>query len=412
MRAEIISIGDELLIGQTINTNASWMGQQLSSMGIRVVQVTTISDDEELIRVALDQALSRAELIFVTGGLGPTKDDITKYTLASYFNTDLVMHEPTRERIEAFFKSRNRPMLEVNIKQAELPRNCTILPNDCGTAAGMWFDHEGKVIISMPGVPYEMKGIMEHYALPKIKEQFNLKAMYHRTLLTQGIGESFLADELTDWENRLRASGLSLAYLPSPGMVKLRITSFEGESRKDELEAYFEEVIARFPKHVFGRENDTLSEVVGNLLLEQHATVGTVESCTGGAIAQALVQTPGSSAYFQGGYLTYSYALKQQLVQVDARTLESYGAVSQEVVEQMALNGRKNLGVDYCVAASGIAGPDGGMEGKPVGTVWIAVAHPNGVVAKRFQFGDNRGRNIQMSVLTALNLLRCQLVSC
>jgi nicotinamide-nucleotide amidase len=248
--------------------------------------------------------------------------------------------------------------------------------------------------------------------LPKIKAQFNLKAMYHRTLLTQGIGESFLADELTDWENRLRASGLSLAYLPSPGMVKLRITSFEGESRKDELEAYFEEVIARFPKHVFGRENDTLSEVVGNLLLEQHATVGTVESCTGGAIAQALVQTPGSSAYFQGGYLTYSYALKQQLVQVDARILESYGAVSQEVVEQMALNGRKNLGVDYCVAASGIAGPDGGMEGKPVGTVWIAVAHPDGVVAKRFLFGDNRARNIQMSVLTALNLLRCQLASC
>jgi len=409
MRAEILSIGDELLIGQTINTNASWLGQECSKLGIRIVHVTTISDEKQLIKDAVGEAFKRADLVLVTGGLGPTKDDITKYTLCEYFDSELEIHIPTLQRIEAFFSKRNRPMLEVNIRQAELPKKCTILENVNGTAAGMWFEKE-KILISMPGVPYEMKGIMMEQAFPRLKERFALKALYHRTLMTQGIGESFLADQVQDWENEVRDKGLGLAYLPSPGMVKLRLTSYEGEIRAEEIDAYFKQLEERFPNYVYGKEDESIQLVLGRLLREKKMTIGTVESCTGGSLAQTLVSVAGASDYFQGSFLTYTNELKNRLVDVSKHDLDTVGAVSREVVEQMAKNGREKLGVDVCISTSGVAGPDGGSEELPVGTIWIGIATKDKVIAKKFQFGDHRERNIQMTVLTALNLVRCEIL--
>lgn len=410
MRAEILSIGDELLIGQTINTNASWLGQECSKLGIRIVHVTTISDEKQLIKDAVDEAFKRADLVLVTGGLGPTKDDITKYTLCEYFDSELEIHIPTLQRIEAFFSKRNRPMLEVNIRQAELPKKCTILENVNGTAAGMWFEKDEKILISMPGVPYEMKGIMTEQAFPRLQAKFALKALYHRTLMTQGIGESFLADQLQDWENEVREKGLGLAYLPSPGMVKLRLTSYEGEIRAEEIESYFNLLEKRFPTYVYGKEDEPIQLVLGRLLREKKMTIGTVESCTGGSLAQTLVSVAGASDYFQGSFLTYTNELKNRLVDVSKKDLDTVGAVSAEVVAQMAKNGREKLGVDICVSTSGVAGPDGGTEDLPVGTIWIGIATKENVIAKKFQFGDHRERNIQMTVLTALNLVRCEIL--
>lgn len=410
MKADILSIGDELLIGQTVNTNASWLGKELSSRGIRIMQTTAIPDDKELIKNAISEAFERSELVIITGGLGPTKDDITKYTLCDYFETQLVMHEPTLRKIEDFFAQRNRPMLEVNRKQAELPKDCEILNNNYGTASGMWFNKKGKIVISLPGVPYEMKGIMLEEVFPRLKNRFELKSLYHVTLMTQGIGESFLADRIKGWEDKVRKAGLGLAYLPSPGMVKLRLTSYEGEERKSEIEAYFSEIENQFPQYVFGANDVQLTEVLGELLREKGMRLGTVESCTGGALAASIVSVSGSSDYFTGSLITYSNDLKNLLVDVHQVDLEVFGAVSKEVVEQMASNGIKKLGVDICISTSGVAGPTGGTEEKPVGTVWIAIALKNKVLSQMFRFGDNRERNIQMTVLTALNLARCEIL--
>jgi nicotinamide-nucleotide amidase len=410
MRAELLSIGDELLIGQTINTNASWLGQECSKIGIQIVQVTTISDEKQLIKEAIDLAFLRSDIVLVTGGLGPTKDDITKYTLCEYFDSELEIHLPTLQKIETFFAERKRPMLDVNMRQAELPKKCEILENRYGTAAGMWFTQNDKVLISMPGVPYEMKGIMTEEVFPRLKERFVLKAMYHKTILTQGIGESFLAEAIKDWENEVREVGLGLAYLPSPGMVKLRLSSYQGEVRKEEINAYFTVLEDRFPQYIYGSEEDTLPSVIGKLLIAKELTIGTVESCTAGALAKSIVSVAGSSAYFEGSILTYSNALKKKLVHVSTENLDNFGAVSQEVVEQMAINGREILGVDLCISTSGVAGPDGGSDEKPVGTIWIAIASNENVFSKQFYFGNSRERNIEMAVLTALNLARCKIL--
>ena len=410
IQAELISIGDELLIGQTINTNASWLGQQLATIGIRVIHTAVISDEQDAITAAFDAAFKRASLIIVTGGLGPTKDDITKHVLCNYFNTELEIHEEILAHITGFFTKRGRPMLEVNRLQAALPKSAKVLFNRQGTAAGMWFDHGDKVLISMPGVPYEMKSIFAEEALPKISEQFQTVGLYHRTVLTQGIGESFLAESIADWEDRLRNDGLGLAYLPSPGIVKLRLTAYAGVIDADRVDSYLKELKERLPIAVYGEEEQTLTEVVGELLRQRGQTVGTVESCTGGAIAAALTSISGSSDYVYGGLVTYSNAMKFHLAGVDPLIIEEFGAVSQEVVEQMALGGREKLGVDWCISVSGVAGPNGGSDEKPVGTVWIGIAGKEGVLSKRFQFGDHRERNVQMSVLSALNYLRCVLL--
>lgn len=410
MQAEIITIGDELLIGQTVNTNASWLGQALSNIGVRIAKSTSIQDDAMQIRTQLDSSLKSVDLVILTGGLGPTKDDITKVVLNDFFGGTLVLNQEVLHHVEAFFTKRNRPMLEVNRYQAMVPDCCEVLFNSYGTAPGMWFSRNGKTVISMPGVPYEMKGLVNDVVLPRLLEKFDLKGIYYRSIHTCGIGESFLADLISDWENKVRELDLGLAYLPSPGTVKLRLTSYRGKEDKTLIDTCFDELIARIPTYYVGEENEDLSFVVGKLLRSTNATVGTVESCTVGGIAAELVKTPGASAYFEGSLLAYSYDLKEKLVGVQHETLTQFGAVSQQCIEEMAVNGREKLHVDYCVASSGIAGPDGGTPEKPVGTVWLALAYPGGVYCKKFQFGTIRSVNTQLAVMAALNLLRLQLI--
>lgn len=410
VRIEIISIGDELLIGQTINTNASWIGAELASLGYKVNHVATISDDKQAIVDAIDSAVRKSRLVIITGGLGPTKDDITKKVLCEYFDSELIINEDVLNHVRGFFEKRNRPMLDVNVQQAAVPEKSMVLFNQNGTAPGMLFEKDGVFVVSMPGVPYEMKGIFRDHVIPLIHEKFGSRSIYQHTLLTQGIGESFLAHQFSDWEERVEEAGLSIAYLPSPGMVKVRLTSFKGEEDKELIEGFFNELRRGVPKHVYGEGEETLPAVVGELLSYKRQTVGTVESCTSGGIGAAIASVSGSSAYFNGGLITYSNELKAKLANVDLQTIEKHGAVSQEVVEEMSKKGREVLGVDWCIAVSGVAGPTGGTEEKPVGTVWISIASEKSVTSQRFLFGDNRERNIQMTVLTALNLLRCNLL--
>jgi len=407
MNVEIISIGDELLIGQTINTNAAWLGKELSLIGLSVKRCTVISDDKEVIKAAVDESLKRSDLVLITGGLGPTKDDITKHTLCEYFDTTLEINAEVLARVEQFFKNRGRQMLEVNIQQAALPKSAIILHNFHGTASGMWFDKNGSVLISMPGVPYEMKGIMKDEVFPRLKERFKISSIYHSTILLQGIGESFLADQIQEWEDRVRTLGLGLAYLPSTGIVKLRLTSKYGVADSGVINDFFREIKEQFPKNYFGNEEETLNEVVGKLLKSKDKTLGTVESCTGGSLANHIVSVSGASNYFKGSFLTYSNELKNKIDGVSNDSLKEYGAVSESVALQMAMNGRERLGVDYCLSTTGVAGPDGGSDEKPVGTIWIGIAGPNFANAYKFQFGNHRDRNIEMTVLTALNILRC-----
>lgn len=409
MNIEILAIGDELLIGQTINTNASWLGQELSKIGARVTRSVVIADDKQRIIAALDQCYPETDCIIITGGLGPTKDDITKHTLCEYFDTKLEIHQPTLAKIEAYFASRNRPMLESNIQQAALPIACEILTNNYGTASGMLFEKNGRYCVSLPGVPYEMKGIVTEELIPRLVKRFQLKAMFHYTILTQGIGESFLAEQIADWEDRIRQRGFSLAYLPSPGIVKLRITSFNGLEDKAEIMGFFAELSERLPEAVFGFEHDSLPEVVGKLLKNLGRTIGTVESLTSGLLAQQITSVSGASDYFMGSLLTYSNDLKHRLCDVSIDVILSDGAVSEKVALEMAEKGREKLGVDVCVSTTGIAGPTGGTIEKPVGLVWVGLSTPEKTIARKFQFGDNRERNIQMTVLSALNWVRFEL---
>lgn len=410
MRVELISIGDELLIGQTVNTNASWIGAELSLRGGNVVHTTVVQDTEEAILDAVDHAFSRVEIIILTGGLGPTKDDITKYTLCKYFDTELEINTDTLEHVKSFFTKRGKEMLDVNIQQAALPKASTVLKNEVGTASGMWFERDGKVLISLPGVPYEMKHLMNSLVFDMLAEKFSMTAIYHQTLHTQGLGESFFAERIKDIEDEIRSNNIGLAYLPSAGQLRLRITSEANKVNKEKIEYFMSQIEMRLPRYVYGRGADQLNKIIGELLLDKKVTIGTIESCTGGALASEIVAVPGSSAYFEGSFVTYSYDLKSSLAGVNMQDIKKYGAVSEEVVVQMATGGQETLGVDYCIAASGIAGPDGGTPEKPVGTVWIAIATPDKVIAQKFLFGDHRERNIRITVLTALNLLRCELL--
>ena len=409
MKVEVLAIGDELLIGQTINTNAAWIGQEMASRGYQVQRALVIEDKPEAITAALDQILPSTNCVIITGGLGPTKDDLTKYTLASYFNSELEIHQETLQQIEAFFASRNKPMLEVNVQQAALPTNAIILKNRRGTAAGMWFEQNEVIFISLPGVPYEMKTIMSEEAFPLLEKRFQTANLYHKTIHIQGIGESFLAEQLADWENRVRAMGLGLAYLPSPGLVKLRLSSYSGKDKEVLINDLFQELEERLQENIFGYDNCSLEEALGQALLQKHSSVGTVESCTAGLLAQRIASVPGASAYYQGALLTYSNQLKVQIAQVNADILNEFGAVSEQVAKEMAANGKKILGVDYCLSTTGVAGPNGGSPEKPVGLVWVGLAGPNGTLAKQFRFGDNRQRNLDMTVLSAMNWLRYQL---
>ncbi len=389
------------------------MGEQLNLIGIKVHQITSVSDNAEHIVKALDEAKSRVDIILITGGLGPTKDDITKHTLVEYFKTSLRFDENVFQHVKALFARFGREVTGVNLKQAEVPENCTIIHNANGTAPGMWFEHEEKIFISMPGVPYEMKKMMGAEILPRLKKKFSLPTIVHRTILTQGIGESFLSEIIAEWENSLAEKNIKLAYLPSPGMVRLRLST-SGNNETTLLEAVeekVEELNKLIPQHIYGYEKDTMEQIVGRLLKEKKQTLSLAESCSGGLIAHLVTSVPGSSAYFMGGVVSYSYESKTNMLGVTTETLEKYGAVSEEVVTQMAVGAKQKFNTDWAISASGIAGPDGGMEGKPVGTVWIAVAGPNGVKAKKFQFGGDRERNIAVTAITALNMLRKALIS-
>lgn len=409
MNIEVIAIGDELLIGQTINTNASWIGSVMAEAGGTVEFSTVIQDQEKAIIDAVQRAMDRVDVVIVTGGLGPTKDDITKHTLCKFFNTTLEIDQDVLAHVKAFFDRRGRKMLDVNIQQAAIPVGAKVLKNDQGTASGMLFEENGKMLASFPGVPYEMKHLVKDRLLPILQERFEMKSMYHQTIYAQGIGESYLAERIEDLENEIREEGIGLAYLPSPGLVRLRLTSDKTEEKKERIEYFLNQISERLPTYVFGREAG-LSRKVGELLRERKMTVGTAESCTAGSLASEFVKVSGASEYFYGSFIAYTNELKQRLLDVREVDLKSVGAVSEEVVKQMAENGRVKLGVDYCLSLSGVAGPNGGSDEKPVGTVWIGLASKEKVIAKRFVFGDQRDRNIRVSVLTALNMLRCELL--
>lgn len=407
MLAEIITIGDELLIGQVVDTNSAWMAQKLNAAGIRVKQISSVSDDAGAILKALDEATGRAEIVLITGGLGPTKDDITKTTLCSYFKVSLRFDEGAYNNVLNVFKTRGVQVVsELNRKQAEVPGNCVVLPNPIGTAPGMWFDHMNKVYVSMPGVPYEMMAMIENEVIPRLKERFQLPAIVHKTMLTQGVGESVLSEMIATWEDRL-PSHMKLAYLPSPGAVRLRLTALglDRKTLEEEVDHELALVIPLIQQYLYGFDNDTLESIAGKLLKEQGKTLATAESCTGGYIAHLLTSVAGSSAYFQGSLVTYSNASKEKLLGVSHQVLQEKGAVSEAVVREMAAGAKDRLQTDYVIACTGIAGPDGGSEDKPVGTVWIALATPEKVIAEKFLFGNNRERNIRRTALTALNML-------
>jgi nicotinamide-nucleotide amidase len=409
MKAEIITIGDEILIGQIIDTNSSWLGQALSTAGIGVVHRTSVSDNKQAIMDALDAAKSRADIIITTGGLGPTKDDVTKYTFCEYFNSKLVLNEKVLEWVSQIFRNRKLPMLEVNNQQAMVPENCEVLFNRSGTAPGMWFDVNGKIFISMPGVPFEMKTIFEEEALPKIKERFDLPVIIHRTLQTASIGESFLAKRIEQIENDLPAY-IKLAYLPAVGTVRLRFSGYgtDKERLHEEINAIVANAYEQIGEFIFGEEEDSLPKIIGVLLKGREQTIATAESCTGGFLSHLITSIPGSSAYYQGSIISYSNAVKIKELGVDPSVFgkDGPGAVSETCVKQMADGIRKKLGTDYAISTSGIAGPDGGTPEKPVGTVWIAISSDKQTIAKQFNMGDSRERTILRTSLMALDMLR------
>ncbi len=404
---EIMTIGDELLIGQVVDTNSAWMGQQLNAIGLRVHQITSVSDNEQHILDALFEASKRSSLVLITGGLGPTKDDITKKTLCKYFNVGMRFDGSAYENVARIFRERGREVTETNRSQAEVPENCITLNNQRGTAPGMWFEKEGVVYVSMPGVPTEMKGLMEHEVLPRLSQRFNVPPVLHRTILTQGIGESMLSDMLEGWEAALPAH-MKLAYLPAAGMVRLRITAAGKlpELLRMELAHEEEKLLQIINEYVFGFDNDRLEAIVGKLLTAAGNTLSTAESCTGGYIAHRVTAIPGSSAYFKGSIISYSNDIKTSLLDVPKEMLEKHGAVSESVVRCMAEQVRIKLRTDYSIAASGIAGPTGATDEKPLGLVWIAVSGPQGTETRKLQLGTGRERVIHETALYALNLLR------
>ncbi len=412
MLTEIITIGDEILIGQIVDTNSAWIAQQLNLNGIHVKQITSVSDQREHILNALAEAHQRADVILITGGLGPTKDDITKSTLCDYFNTNLVFDEEVYKNVEAFFRRYNREVTLTNRKQAEIPKNCIPLQNSVGTASGMWFEHQEKIYVSMPGVPYEMKELMSAEVLPRLRNKFHFPAIVHKTILTNGIGESSLSDLIELWEASLSQHSIKLAYLPQPGKVRLRLSS-TGKDKKT-LEQLIDDKVAEvmplIEKFVvgfeeYGKEPEGLEHIVGKELQATGKTLSLAESCTGGYISHLITSVAGSSSYYKGTIISYDNAIKSLEFGISPELIANHGAVSKEVVEAMAIAINRKFASNYALATSGIAGPGGGSMEKPVGTVWVAMAGPNGVTSKKFTYGGDRLRNIQMAAQSALSML-------
>jgi len=405
--AEIIAIGDELLYGQIMDTNSHWISQELDAVGVRVVRKTTVGDNRTDILTAFEEASKRAQLILITGGLGPTQDDLTKPLLAEYFGCDIVEVPEAVAAVSSYFLRRGREMTPLNILQGHLPTCCTYVPNEVGTAPGMWFEQKGCYWMSMPGVPHEMKKLVKDFVLPKLSQVFDLPVIYHKLIKTAGIGESWLADLIKDWENAL-PNHIRLAYLPSLGHVKLRLTAF-GEDKKvlaAAVEQQIQHILPTISNYVYGYNEETLETAVGKLLKNSGKTLALAESCSGGYISHLITTVPGSSNYLRGTVVPYHNDLKQQVLGVNSATLAQHGAVSEETVREMATGVKKLFGADYGLASSGIAGPDGGSPDKPVGTVWIACAGPDFVEAKLLQLTQDRLINIQLTGVAVLNLLR------
>lgn len=405
--AEVITIGDEILFGQITDTNTQWMGVELSLIGVKTIRKSSVGDVREEILRVLKEAQERADIVLITGGLGPTKDDITKHTLCEYFGTSLAINPDALEAVDTFFRKRGRELSDINRQQAALPLNATYIPNTRGTAPGMWFDHEGTVFVSLPGVPFEMKGLMTDEILPRLKQRFALPVIHHRVIRTVGIGESFLAEKIAAWEDALPPH-IRLAYLPSMGMVKLRLTA-TGTSLaalKEETEQLVQDILPVIQPFVFGYDGEEFEEVIAALLKASGKTISAAESCTGGYVAHLLTKIPGSSAYFQGGVVSYANEIKEQALGVRPETLAKYGAVSEETIREMVEGIRTRFHTWFGLATSGIAGPDGGTPEKPVGTVWIAVSTPERTLTRKLTLGGDRQQNIHLSAIYLLNLLR------
>ena len=404
----IITIGDELLIGQVIDTNSAWMAQELNKNGIWVGRRIAVGDVREDIWQALDEESRQANIILITGGLGPTADDITKPLLRDYFGGKMVIDESAIANVRWIFERvLKRPMIDRNLQQAEVPDTCTVIQNRRGTAPGMWFEKEGRIYVSMPGVPYEMKGMMTDSVLPALRERFRLPYIAHRTLLTAGIGESFLAEHIKAFEEALPAT-IKLAYLPNYGMVRLRLTirGDDPAALDTELQQQFGQLKALVSEWMVTDEDISIQEAVGRLLRSRGKTLGTAESCTGGYIAHLITSIPGSSHYYKGSVVSYDNAVKTDTLHVDPATLQRDGAVSEATVKEMVRGALSVLNTDYVIATSGIMGPDGGTPEKPVGTVWIAVGDHQTIVAQKMSFRFDRQRNIELTATNALNELR------
>ena len=408
INTSIITIGDELLIGQVIDTNSAWMAQQLNKAGISVNRRVAVGDVAAEIWSALDEEMKHADIILITGGLGPTADDITKPLLCEYFGGKLIIDESALENVKYLFeKVFKRPLTENNYKQAEVPDVCKVIPNRRGSAPGMWFEKEGKIFVSMPGVPHEMKGMMETDVIPLLLARFKVPHIAHRTLMTFGIGESMISDMIKDFENALPAH-IKLAYLPNYGMVRLRLSS--GGENKIEIEKELDEQFGQLQQlvsaYMVTNEDENMESVLGKLLSKKKKTLCTAESCTGGYIAHLITTMPGSSAFYDGTIVSYSYKAKEDLLQVKEKTLLEKGAVSEEVVIEMAKGAMQHIGSDYTIAVSGIMGPGGGLPDKPVGTVWMAAGNREKIITQRLHFRFERQLNIQLTAVNALNLLR------
>jgi nicotinamide-nucleotide amidase len=407
VNAEIITIGDEILIGQVIDTNSAWLAKQLNSIGINVYQITSVSDDKTHIIKSLDLAYSRADLILVTGGLGPTKDDITKQTIAEYFRSNIVRNEKVYEHVKQILQDRNVGMNVLNERQSDIPDNCIVLQNDFGTAPGMWFEKDKKIFVFLPGVPYEMEGIVKNELIPGLISHFQTPAIYHKTLMLVGIAESNLALLIEPWESQLPA-GVKLAYLPSHGVLRLRLTA-KGDSLENLKILVGKEVNKVMPlikPYYYSGEDEPIEVTINKLLKDSNKTISIAESCTGGLIAGLITSVPGSSGYFKGSVVAYANEIKTGILNVNPELIKSNGAVSEKVVIEMAYNIRKIMNTDYSIATSGIAGPDGGTPEKPVGTVWIAISSKKQTIAKKYLYNLSRELNIKRASIAALNDLR------
>lgn len=403
MNAHLITIGDELLIGQVVNTNASWIAAELEKNSIHVARVVTIADDLYDITSALSEALLQSEVIIITGGLGPTKDDITKTALCDYFGMQLVMHEPSLANVIDFFTKRGLPISEINRMQGLVPDGCEPLLNKVGTAPGMWFESDGKIVVSLPGVPFEMQWLMSEYVLPKLQNYLGVESILHKTILTCGIGESFLSELIDSWETAL-PKHFRLAYLPDAGKVRLRI-SVRGDYKvtlQQEIDTQLLALESLISDYIYGYDDEDFASVIGNILRDRGATLSTAESCTGGRLGHQITEISGASSYYLGGVITYSNEMKEQLLGVQHETLDNFGAVSLQTVQEMAVGCRNLFNTDFAIATTGIAGPNGGTDEKPLGTVWIAIASKEGVAAQKYVFRTTRVQHQERTANQAL----------